>query len=99
MRTIADSKDLGNAGAAVIVGQRLHRAVAARHEPMGAAQRARQFGRRGKAVAQSHDVSLYAEVRCLHAADAVIAQQPRHTAAPVQNVAQAGGERQALDQQ
>src|SRR5260221_8675008 len=48
----------------------LHRAVAARHEAMGAAQRARQFGRRGKAVAQSHDVSLYAEVRCLHAADA-----------------------------
>ena len=66
---------------------------------MGAAQRTRQFGRRGKAVAQGHDVGLDAEIRCLDAADAIIAQQPCHTAAPVQDVAQPGGEREALQQQ
>ena len=40
------AKTSADAGAAVGVGHRLHRAVAARHEAMGAAQRARQFATR-----------------------------------------------------
>ena len=57
-RAVADGEDLGDAGAALRVGERFHRAAAARHEAVRAAQRARQPGRGGEAVAQRHDVGV-----------------------------------------
>ena len=40
---VADGEHLGPAGAALGVGQRLHRPAAAQHETMGAAQRPGQL--------------------------------------------------------
>src|SRR5260370_270379 len=61
-RAVADGEDLAQAGAAFAVGPRFHRATAARYEAMRAAQRTRQFRRRGEAVVQRHDIGVEGEV-------------------------------------
>ena len=98
-RAVADGEDLADAGAALCVGQRFHRAAAARHEAMGAAQRARQFRRRGETVAQRHDIGVDRQITRLDPLHPSLAHQARHLAIPVQQAAQPVGEAQAFEQQ
>src|SRR5262249_55929186 len=76
-RALADGKYLRQAGAALTVGQCLHRAVAARHEAVRATQRTGELGRGGKAIVQGHDVGFDRAVAGLDGAHPFVAAQPR----------------------
>ncbi len=96
---VADGEDLAQAGAAVTVGQGFHRAAATWHEAVRAAQRTRQFRRRREAVVEGDDVDVEDKVARDDAVDAIIAEELRHLAIPMQTFPEPRRQRDALEQQ